>query len=142
MNNQNINKSNLGKRILAGIIDYGIIFCYMFMVMYFYGTPDDVGGYTVNGLPALSIFLFWGFITIGVEQIWGATVGNYLNHLKPVSLDKMNENISFTQSLKRHSLDVIDLSFFGLIGILLISRTDNHQRLGDLWANTIVVESK
>ena len=135
-------KPYLGRRILAGIIDYILIFSFMFTLLYFYGTPDDEGGYSLNGTPALSVIIFWGVITIGMEQLLGATIGNYLNHLKPISVDKSEGKISFVQSLKRHLLDIIDISFFGLVGILVIKNTKKHQRLGDLWAKTIVIKSK
>jgi len=135
-------KPYLGRRILAGIIDYTLILSFMFTLMYFYGTPNDEGGQSLNGIPALSVIVFWGIITIGMEQLFGATVGNYLNNLKPISISKSEEKISFVQSLKRHLLDIIDISFFGLVGILVIKNTKKHQRLGDLWAKTIVIKSK
>lgn len=114
----------------------------MFTLMYFYGTPNDEGGQSLNGMPALSVMLFWGIITIGMEQLVGATIGNYLNNLKPISISNPEEKVSFVQSLKRHLLDIIDISFFGLVGILVIKNTKKHQRLGDLWAKTIVIKSK
>ncbi len=135
-------KPYLGRRILAGIIDYTLIFSFMFTLMYFYGTPNDEGGQSLNGMPALSVMLFWGIITIGMEQLVGATIGNYLNNLKPISISNPEEKVSFVQSLKRHLLDIIDISFFGLVGILVIKNTKKHQRLGDLWAKTIVIKSK
>ncbi len=135
-------KPYLGRRILAGIIDYTLIFIFMFTLMHFYGTPNEEGGQSLNGIPALSVILFWGIITIGMEQLFGTTVGNYLNNLKPISINKEEEKISLVQSSKRHLLDIIDISFFGLVGILVIKNTKKHQRLGDLWAKTIVIKSK
>ena len=32
--------------------------------------------------------------------------------------------------------------FFGLVGIITIKNTDKNQRVGDLWAKTIVVPIK
>ena len=45
------------------------------------------------------------------------------------------------QSFKRHLLDPIDMSMFGLIAIIIIKNTNYNQRLGDLWAKTIVVKN-
>lgn len=141
---------NIGSRILAGFIDY-LIICTFFMVyVYTFGQPNDEGGYTVNGLPALVPILFWGIMTIGIEQLFGATLGNFLVGLKPVSIQKPQDNTTFSgvnkkptfeQSLKRHLLDPIDMFFFGLIGIVTIKNTDRNQRLGDIWGNTIVIKT-
>ncbi len=79
-------------------------------------------------------------MTIGVEQLLGKTLGNYAVDLKPISME--NTKPTFVQSLKRHLLDPIDMFFFGLIGILLIINTENNQRLGDIWAKTMVITTK
>ena len=136
---------NIGDRIVAGIVDYIIIFSFLFYYVYAFGEPVEDGGYSVNGLPTLVPFLFWGIMTIGFEQWFGATLGNLLVGLKPASIREStftNSNkLTFGQSFKRHFLDPIDMFFFGLIGIVTIKNTDKNQRLGDIWANTIVVKT-
>jgi len=141
---------NIGKRILAGIVDYLIIYIFFFIFLFAFGKPDSEGELAVSGLPALGPILFWGIMTIGLEQWFGATLGNSLVGLKPVSIRKStdnstfsgtNEKLTFGQSLKRHLLDPIDMFFFGLIGIITIKNTDKNQRLGDIWGNTIVVKT-
>ncbi|MGY0393318.1 RDD family protein [Bizionia sp. KMM 8389] len=141
---------NIGNRIGAGIIDYLIICIFFIIYVYTFGEPNDEGGYSVNGLPALIPVLFWGIMTVGIEQWFGATLGNFLVGLKPVSIQKSSENstfrgtnekLTFGQSLKRHLLDPVDMFFFGLIGIVTIKNTDKNQRLGDIWGNTIVVKT-
>lgn len=140
---------NIGNRILAGIIDYVIICTFFFVYIYSFGEPNEDGGYTINGLPALVPILFWGIMTVGIEQFFGATLGNLLVGLKPVSIRKASgsqnfgetyKKLTFGQSLKRHLLDPIDMSFFGIIGIITINNTNQNQRLGDIWANTIIVK--
>jgi uncharacterized RDD family membrane protein YckC len=135
-------KKYLGKRILAGIIDYSLVLISMFTMIYLFGVPNNDGGYSIEGLPAFSVFVIWFFLTIGMEQLFGATIGNILNNIKPSSItgDGLKDTISLSQSIKRHLLDLIDMSFFGLIGVILISNTENNQRLGDLWAKTKIVE--
>jgi len=141
---------NIGNRILAGIVDYLIICAFFFVYVYSFGEPNEDGGYSVNGLPALIPILFWGIMTVGIEQFFGATLGNLLVGLKPVSIRKSSDNstfsgtdekLTFGQSLKRHLLDPIDMFFFGLIGIVTIKNTDRNQRLGDIWGNTIVIKT-
>ncbi|AXT21065.1 RDD family protein [Flavobacteriaceae bacterium AU392] len=141
---------NIGKRILAGIVDYLIICIFYFIFLLAFGEPDSEGELYLNGLPVLGPILFWGIMTIGLEQWFGATLGNSLVDLKPISICRSNDNstfsgtdekLTFEQSLKRHLLDPIDLLFFGLIGIITIKKTDKNQRLGDIWGNTIVVKT-
>jgi len=141
---------NIGNRILAGIVDYLIIYTFFFVYVYSFGEPNEDGGYSVNGLPALIPILFWGIMTVGIEQFFGATLGNLLVGLKPISIRKSSDNstfsgtdekLTFGQSLKRHLLDPIDMFFFGLIGIVTIKNTDRNQRLGDIWGNTIVIKT-
>ncbi|WP_298311112.1 RDD family protein [uncultured Aquimarina sp.] len=135
-------KSNIGSRILAGFIDYLIIYAFLFAYLYAYGQPDQDGVYSVSGLPALIPVLFWGLITIGIEQLFGSTIGNTIVGLKPISINGISEKISFRQSLLRHLLDPIDMFFFGLVGILTIQNSEKNQRVGDLAAKTIVVKVK
>jgi len=140
---------NIGKRILAGIVDYLIICIFYFIFLLTFGEPDSKGELYLNELLVVPI-LFWGIMTIGLEQWFGATLGNFLARLKPISISKSNDNstfsgtdekLTFGQSLKRHLLDPIDLFFFGLIGIITIKKTDKNQRLGDIWGKTIVVKT-
>ena len=132
-------KPNIGKRILAGFIDYLIIYIFFFIYVYAFGEPNADGEYTVNGLPALVPIIFWGIMTIGLEIGFGATLGNSLAGLKAIPKSGINRKLTFWESFKRHLLDPIDMFFFGLIGIVTIKNTDKNQRLGDIWGNTIVV---
>jgi uncharacterized RDD family membrane protein YckC len=134
-------KANLVKRIFAGLVDYLIIFAFQFAYVFAYGAPNEEGGYSVSGFPALVPVLFWCLMTVGVEQIFGATVGNMLVDLKPVSFPGYQQRLTFGQSLKRHLLDPLDMLFFGFIGIITIKNTAMNQRLGDIWAQTVVVDT-
>ena len=132
---------NISKRILAGFIDYLLIYVFFFLFIYTFGQPDDDGGYSVNGLPALIPIFFWGLMTVGLEIGLGATLGNSLVGLKAIPKNGTNRKLTFGESFKRHLLDPIDMFFFGLIGIVTIKNTDKNQRLGDIWGKTIVVRN-
>jgi uncharacterized RDD family membrane protein YckC len=134
-------KANLGKRMGAGLIDYGIIFSFLALMFYFYGTQLE-SGLMLSGKPFYAVIFFWAVMTIGCEQLLGATLGNYMFDLKPVSIIDFNQkNLSLSQSVKRHLLDIVDLWLFGLVALLLIKNTKYNQRLGDLWAKTIVIDT-
>ena len=133
-------KPNLGKRFAAGLIDYGLIMLYFVLMIYLFGEPNDEGGYSVNGLPGFSIMVIWFILTVGLEQMTGSTLGNRSQGLKVAPKADPRKSLTFGQSLKRHLLDVIDLWPFGLLGILTIRNTEYNQRLGDLWAKTVVLD--
>ena len=135
-------KPQIGKRIFAGLFDYLIIYSFLFIFVYFFGETTAEGEKQVTGLPMLIPIIFWGLMTIGAEQLFGRTLGNYAVDLQPFSIENMNKKLTFGQSFKRHLLDPIDMFFFGLVGILLIKNTENNQRLGDVWAKTIVINTK
>ncbi|MCZ4409464.1 RDD family protein [Cryomorphaceae bacterium 1068] len=135
-----LTKPNLGKRFVAGLIDYGLIVLYFILMIYLFGEPNDDGGHSVNGWPAFSILVVWFLLTVGLEQFTGSTLGNKSQRLIVKPKMGLHKNLTFGQSFKRHLLDMIDLWPFGLIGILTIKNTEHNQRLGDLWAKTIVLD--
>ena len=140
MNNNIVTKPNIWKRLFAGLIDYLIIFVFAYLIFDIWGEKDLNGDTHVEGYPALLITFIWLFFTVILEQFYGATLGNSIFNLKPISIKNNNRKLTFGQSLKRHLLDTIDLSPF-CIGILLIKNTEKNQRLGDLWAKTIVIDN-
>ncbi|MGL5111961.1 MAG: RDD family protein [Flavobacterium sp.] len=141
MENTNL-KPNLTKRFLAGLIDYAIIYAFFYAFISAFGEPNEEGGYSVTGFLALVPILFWFVFLVVFETFFGATLGNSIVGLRPKSLTKNNGELSLGQSIKRHVLDPIDMFPFGLLGIMAIINTDRNQRIGDIWAKTIVVEAK
>lgn len=134
-------KPNLRKRIFAGLIDYSLMFG-MSVVMFIYFGEETSTGYKLEGFPALTTSLIWCFYMIGFELKFGGTLGNLVFDLQVVSIrDNSTSSLTFGQSFKRHLVDLLDIWFFGLLGILLIKNTKYNQRLGDLWAKTIVIDS-
>lgn len=141
--------SNIGDRFVAGLVDYLIIYGFTFFLIFTFGEPNNEGGYSLNGFSALLPILFWGFMTVGFEQLFRATLGNLLVGLRPVPIQKLTDNstiieteekLTFIQSLKRHLLDPVDMFFFGLVGVITIKNSDLNQRNGDVWAHTVVVK--
>lgn len=133
---------NIGNRFAAGLVDYIIIYGVTFFLIFILGEPNDDGEYSLNGLPRLIPIIFWLIMTVGLEIGFGATIGNSLVGLKAIPKNGTNRKLTFGESFKRHLLDPIDMFFFGLVGIITIKNTDLNQRVGDLWAKTIVVSIK
>ena len=115
----------------------------IFFRCFVFGEPtnDADGTYVVTGFATYLPILYWVVMMVCVEYFFGSTLGNGVVGLKPVPEDNPQSKISFTQSLKRHLLDIIDLFIFGLVGYLVITNNPKNQRLGDIWAKTIVVRS-
>ena len=134
-------KPNIRRKIIAVIIDYSIITIINFYILFNFGKPipGETESYQLTGLPALLIIFPWFIFTVCFEFSLGSTLGNGIVGLKPVKQENLNKKISFMQSLKRHLLDPIDMFFFGLVGYLVMKSNQNGQRLGDIWAKTIVV---
>jgi uncharacterized RDD family membrane protein YckC len=136
---ENIKSAKLIKRLVSAIIDYSLIFGFIYIMKVFYGEENPIGGTSLSGFSALIVVLFWFVVTILFDYLFGHTIGNYVCNIKPVSIADINRKLTFGESIKRHFLDWIDLSFIGLI---LIIATERNQRLGDLCAKTIVINYK
>lgn len=126
------------RRALATTIDYGLYLIFYGWFIYTYGVPNDEGGYTMSNDPkALWVFVVWFIYFPIAESIRGQTLGKLLVGLRVVS--KNGRPISFGQAFKRHLVDMIDFFFFGIVAVIIIKNTPDHQRLGDLLAKTIVI---
>lgn len=134
-----ITEPNTSKRIGATIIDYGFVLTFTYLFIVAYGKPNEDGGYTLTGLPALVPILLWFLYFVLTESIWGSTVGHAIFRLSVLTMFLTKP--TFTQILKRRVADIIDIiAFIGLIAFILIRNTQYNQRLGDIWAKTIVVD--
>lgn len=133
-------KTNLKKRIIATLVDYTIYLLFFFFYVNYFGHDNDEGGKTVDGLLALPVFIVWFIYFVIVEAINGATLGHSGVYLKVFTIDRAE--IGFSQAFRRHLLDPIDILMYGIPALIAIKSSDKHQRLGDMWAKTIVVDTK
>lgn len=132
-------KPNLSRRIFATLIDYGIYFGIFYCYLLYFGT-ETADGQTVTGFRALPLNIIWLLYFVVVEAASGATVGHTLLDLKVVTLN--GRKIGFTQAFKRRLLDPVDILFWGIPAIVAIKNSDKCQRLGDMWATTVVINIK
>ncbi len=135
-------KRNTGRKIIAALIDYSIIIIINFCLILIFGQPiqNKPESYELTGFPALITIIPWIILTVCFEYFFGSTLGNGIVGLKPVTEKNQNKKITFLQSLQRHLLDPIDMMFFGIVGYLVMKSNHNGQRLGDIWAKTVVVK--
>ena len=130
-------RPNIRRRAVANIIDYGIFLVFFSIIAKTFGHPNNEGGYTLTGVALLWIPFFWTLYFPIVESIKGRSLGKMILGLTVV--DKRGGAISVIQAFQRRFLDFIDFSMFGLVAYIVVKNTPNNQRLGDLWAETIVV---
>lgn len=128
------------KRILATALDYVIFFTICFYYLIYFGEKQIDDSYSVSGFKVLPILIFWILYFIVLEYILKATLGHYLLNLEVIQID--NKEIEIKHSFKRHILDFVDFSFFGLPAYINIKNSEKGQRIGDLFARTIIIESK
>jgi len=128
------------RRIIAGLIDYSIIFGLTYFYIYKFGSLNDEGEYSVNGIKTIPIILFWFVYLCVIEVVINSTLGNFIVRLTPVDLQTENK-ITLKQSFLRHIVDLLDMFFFGLVAIIIIKNSNDSQRLGDLLAKTKIIEA-
>ena len=119
----------VGPRFLAILIDsiiIGVVGAILGVI--FQNSPGLSGG--VTGLLALAYFIV-------LEATQGATLGKMALGLRVTRTD--GAPITWTESIIRNLLRIIDGLFVYLIGAILIWTSPLKQRLGDRVAKTIVV---
>jgi uncharacterized RDD family membrane protein YckC len=131
------------KRFFALVIDYIIYFIVFFFIAQSYGekyvSEDGAVGYHVNGIPALMYMLFWFIIIPILEGLIGQTLGKMIFNIKVLKQDETK--ISVGNAIVRHLFDIIDyLPFLGIVGLIVSSKNNLRQRVGDLVAKTIVIQ--
>ena len=121
--------AGVGPRFLAILIDTIIIGVVAgILSAIFRNSPGLSGG--VTGLLALAYFIV-------LEATQGATLGKMALGLRVTRTD--GAPISWTESIIRNLLRIIDGLFVYLIGAILIWTSPLKQRLGDRVAKTVVV---
>lgn len=136
--NQFITKPKMGKRMMATLIDYGFIFSFSFFYIMQFGEPNATGGKTINGLPAIIPVLLWFIYIVVIETYYAANPGHIIAGIKVVSID--GKKLQLLQVCKRRISDALEIiPFLRLIAYILVNNTENNQRLGDIWAKTLVI---
>jgi uncharacterized RDD family membrane protein YckC len=132
--------ANVRKRGLGAVIDYTITYAATFAYVIAFGQTNNGEGRSVEGVEALPMFVLWFLYFPVMEGVTGQTLGKKIMGIRVVMLS--GGDITVWRSFVRRIFDVVDLMFFGIVGILVIKSSDKRQRVGDLIARTIVIEDK
>ncbi|MEF8848210.1 MAG: RDD family protein [Candidatus Thermoplasmatota archaeon] len=140
------NYSGIGTRAIAQIVDGIIALIIFFTVGSLVSIPFQgftPTGFYLTGMPAflflaLSALLLFIYFFI-LEARRGQTVGKIVTGIKVVRED--GSKCDLNSSLIRNILRIVDGIAVYIVGAILIVQSDKNQRLGDRYANTIVVET-
>ena len=143
---QNVNieyvYAGLGKRILAFIIDALVLFAYIIILTFtiyraisVLDGDNDIGTYELSMIP---IFIYSLIMHIIFN---GRTVGKFIMGIKVVKED--GSPARWSDFIVRWIVRLVDLWLFMFtVGTVSILLTDKQQRLGDMMAKTIVINTR
>jgi len=129
------------QRAGARLLDYFFVFAYLFSIYYFFGAILKSQFYS-NKVVIIFILLWLpalGYHFIFESMMGGKTPGKMIVKIKVTNSDGTVSGIG--SYFLRWILSPIDLLFWGSVGALFILLSQNHQRLGDMAAGTIVVKT-
>jgi uncharacterized RDD family membrane protein YckC len=135
--------AQISKRIIAALIDYFLFSMAFAMVLLAFGKEvklDDgrPGIELIGWLKSIPVILW--IVTFPVmESFEGKTLGKKLMKLQVMKLN--GSHFTLVDSMKRRFCDWVEFALFGLPAFLIANNTSLRQRLGDLWAGTVVVDA-
>lgn len=129
------------QRAGARLLDYFFIFAYFFSIYYFFW--EVLKSQFYSNKVVIIFILLWlpalGYHFIFESMMGGKTPGKMIVKIKVTNSDGSVSGIG--SYFLRWILSPIDLLFWGSVGALFILLSQNHQRLGDMAAGTIVVKT-
>jgi uncharacterized RDD family membrane protein YckC len=134
--------AGIGKRILAFLLDAVVLIIYIITVsLTVYkavGLFDENNVLGIRELSLLPVFCYSLFMHLVFN---GRTVGKFIMGIKVVKEDGSPARLS--DFLTRWILRLIDIVlFFGTVGVVAILFSERKQRLGDIAAKTIVINTR
>ncbi len=148
----NFKAAEIGERILANIIDWFIKFAYIFLIGFLFSIGsrsinqvlDDNFGSDYWSIMAIGLVLFSPiiFYTIVLETLlMGQTLGKKIVKIRVIKID--GYRASFLDYFIRWGMRIIDTNFlFGVIGLVTMGSSKNHQRFGGMASGTAVITLK
>ena len=128
--------ASIWKRGEAFLIDGAMLFVVIYILLWFNFFTDVLFATIYN-----SLLFMLPIIYFAVFEAKGQTLGKKLLKIKVTMIN--GEKPGIWRAFLRTIFRLIDaLPFFYILGVILILKTKNRQRLGDLIAKTVVVEAQ
>ncbi|MBU0647707.1 RDD family protein [Patescibacteria group bacterium] len=132
--------AHIFKRILAVVIDHLIVITLLTLVYTEILHPDfDQSSIILNYTEYLILFTINFIYFFALESIFGKTIGKKIFNLEIRGTHGKKADIY--QTFIRNLIRPIDFIGFYLLGFIFVVYTPHNQRIGDLAAKTVVVES-
>ncbi|RLD64780.1 MAG: RDD family protein [Bacteroidetes bacterium] len=128
--------ASIGKRMLAQLLDFAILFFYYLALALLFGV-FNVNSYSLGlvlSLPAI----FYSFLMELFFQ--GQSIGKMALQTRVVKIDGSQPTI--INYFTRWIIRLIDIPFYGSVAIITIAVNGKGQRLGDIAAGTTVINLK
>jgi len=127
--------AGLGDRVLAALLDYFLLFCYLVAVQL---AAAEVGSQALTTLLLLPYFFYFLVCEIFFN---GQSIGKKVRRLKVARLDGVQPTLG--NYVLRWLLRFIDIDLtLGMAALLTVFISGKGQRLGDLAAGTTVIKAK
>jgi uncharacterized RDD family membrane protein YckC len=132
----------IAKRSCAALIDYGLSWGLIMVYFMLFGEVNAAGSYEVHGclhMLALAAILI---LTLPLpELLWGHGIGKGIFGLRVAPMTDLNATPSLQAVAKRQIAAFLEIGMCaGVLAVIVILTSPKRQRLGDLWAQTTVVD--
>jgi len=135
--------SGLGERIAARCIDLAG-FLILFIIAWILMIIASIG---FSGTAAIIVFIIYALVFVFYDLICemmmgGQTFGKKIMKIKVISID--GAQATFGQYLIRWLFRILDFGFpfgWGIVALVSVAITKNHQRVGDLLAKTTLIKT-
>ena len=128
--------ASIGKRMFAQIIDFAILTFYFIALSILLASfsIESTSTYLVFSIPAI----FYSFLMELFFQ--GQSVGKMAMHIRVVKLEGSQPTV--INYFTRWIIRLVDIPFYGSVAIITIAVNGKGQRLGDIAADTTVINLK
>jgi uncharacterized RDD family membrane protein YckC len=133
--------ANMGDRILAAMIDLGILSGYLSLIWYVESTVR-ITTYSLEFWIEMFFLLPACLYSLAFEFFMdGQTPGKRIRKVKVVRMD--GESLTFGNCIIRWLFRLVDIWFdSGSVAIVAATFSKSHQRLGDMVAGTILINTR
>jgi uncharacterized RDD family membrane protein YckC len=133
------NIAPLGKRILAYGIDLIIRLLLFFALFYFTDSLQGADSWLLYGIYSVVGIIFLVYPLVSEIMMNGQTVGKWIMKIRVIRMDGNRAN-NFDYFM-RWVIGIVELYvFFGIIAFITMIVNKNGQRLGDIVANTCLID--
>lgn len=132
----------IAKRAFAALIDYGLCWAAVAVYAMLFGEVNAAGSYEVTGcVHVLAVVAIWILMLPLPELLWGRGIGKGIFGLRVAPLTDPNAIPSLQAVAKRQIAAFLEIGMCGgILALIVILTSPKRQRLGDLWAETSVVD--